>query len=109
MVKLSTLALCLFTAGALPALTAASARADGCYTCGDRSSAECNGYCRYSGADTFGARKLCEDKGCRVVRSAPCPTGAPKICLAPAPSPSSPGGSGPTVAAITWCAAPPRS
>ena len=108
MAKLSTLALVFFTAGALPVMTAATAQADGCYICGGGSSAACKDYCRYSGQDTFAARKLCESKGCRVSGTSSCPTAVNyKVCLAPAKS--APGGSGPTVAAIAWCAAPPRS
>ena len=110
MAKLSTLALVFFTAGALPVMTAATAQADGCYICGGGSSAACKDYCRYSGQDTFAARKSCESKGCKVSGTTSCPTAVNyKVCLAPAPSPSTPSAAGPAVAAIAWCAAPPRS
>ena len=49
MSRLSTLALVLASACALPVLTVSAARADGCYTCGGSSNDACKDYCRYSG------------------------------------------------------------
>ena len=103
MSTLSTLALGLASACALPALTASAAWADGCYSCAGGSSDACKDYCRYTGQNTFAAHKACEQKGCKVKDAVACPTQANyKICLAPAPSL-------PVVAAIPWCPAPPRS
>jgi hypothetical protein len=103
MSTLSTLALGLAAACALPVFSVSAAWADGCYTCGGGSSDACKDYCRYSGQDTFAARKTCESKGCKVSGTASCPTAANyKVCLAPAPAQ-------PVLAAIPWCAAPPRS
>lgn len=103
MSRLSTLALVLASACALPVLTASAAWADGCYTCGGGSNDACKDYCRYSGTDTFAARKACENKGCKVSGTSSCPTAANyKVCLAPGPAL-------PVLAAIPWCAAPPRS
>ncbi|MDW8282383.1 MAG: hypothetical protein RMK29_11755 [Myxococcales bacterium] len=81
------------------ALLPLAAQAEGCYLCGSGSSPQCRDYCRYSGADTFDARKSCEKKGCRVVGPTSCPTGGTyAICQAPEP----PGG--PVLAQIPWCA-----
>ena len=102
MSRLSTLTLVLASACALPALTVSAAWADGCYTCGGGSASVCKDYCRYSGQDTFAARKACESKGCKVSGTSSCPTAANyTVCLAPAPAL-------PVLAAIPWCAAPPR-
>lgn len=93
---------------ALPAVLPQSARADGCYICGGGSSDACKDkeYCQYSGSDTFGARKNCEKKGCRITGSGPCPGAGGKICMAPSGRGRDSGG-GETIA---WCAAPaPRS
>lgn len=58
-----------------------TARADGCYLCGSGSSTACQDYCRYTGADTFTARKLCAKRGCKVSGTSSCPTsGGYKIC-----------------------------
>jgi hypothetical protein len=99
--RLSTLALVF--AAALPALTVSAAWADGCYTCGGGSKDACRDYCRYSGQDTFAARKGCESKGCKVSGTAACPTAEhAKICLAPVPA-------GASWAVAARCVAPPRS
>lgn len=106
--KQSALALALCAAGVLPALTPATAWADGCYTCGGGSSDSCKDYCRYSGQDTFATRRSCDAKGCKISGTSSCPTAANyKVCLAPSPAPGQGGGT--TVASIPWCAAPPRS
>ena len=105
MFKISTLALVFGAACALPGLMATPAWADGCYTCGGGSSDACKDYCRYSGQDTFAARKSCESKGCKVGGTAACPTAVnAKVCRAPAAAPSRS-----VVAAAAWCVAPPRS
>ena len=51
------LRLALFIVSLIPLFSVASARADGCYICGSGSSEQCKNYCRYSGSDTFNARK----------------------------------------------------
>lgn len=57
--------------------------ADGCYICGSGSSANCRDYCRYSGSDTFDARKKCEKAGCKVSGTASCPSASNyKVCSA---------------------------
>lgn len=107
MFKLKALVFFFATVAAAPMLTVSTAQADGCYTCGGGSSDACKDYCRYSGQDTFAARKSCESKGCKVSGTSSCPTAVNyKVCLAPAPDRS---GAGTTVATIAWCAAPPRS
>ncbi len=109
MPKLNALVFFLATVGAVPVLTVSTAQADGCYKCVAGSSDACRDYCRYTGPDTFAAHKSCESKGCKISPGggSACPTDASaKICLAPAPGR---GGAGTTVAAIAWCAAPPRS
>ena len=104
MSRLSTLAFVLGAAWALPALSVATARADGCYTCASGSAAACKDYCRYSGQDTFAARKQCETKGCKVSGTASCPTAVNyKVCLAPT---AAAGYLGTLAAAIPWSAAP---
>ena len=86
---------------AAPMASPATAKADGCYACGPGSSGACGGFCRYSGNDSFAARKQCESKGCRVTGTAACPpSGA--VCKAPAARPSD-AASMPTQ--IAWCAA----
>lgn len=90
----------------LPVALPQSAWADGCYTCGGGSSDACKEYCRYSGSDTFQARKGCEAKGCRVTGTAACPPAGAKMCLAPSGR-SRDSASSETIA---WCASPsPRS
>ena len=79
----------------------ATARADGCYSCGAGSSAACGGFCRYTGNDSFAARKQCESKGCRVIGATACPASG-AVCKAPsarAPEPAT---------QIAWCVAPGR-
>ena len=51
---------------AAPVLMSPLAWASGCYLCGGGSSENCKNYCRYSGVDTFAARKECEKPGGRV-------------------------------------------
>ena len=85
------------------ALLPHAARADGCYSCGGGSSDACKDYCRYTGNDTFEARKSCERKGCRVSGTAACPGAGAKICLSPKVRVPD-GASDQTIA---WCAAPP--
>ncbi len=77
--------------------------ADGCYSCGGGSSEACKEYCRYTGSDTFEARKGCERKGCRVAGPAACPAAGAKICLAP----SGPSRDSAAAETVAWCAAPP--
>jgi len=90
---LLTAALALAAVASAPRVAAA----DGCYICSRGSSANCKDYCRYSGSDTFAARKECEKKGCKVGGTASCPTAVNyKICSAPAPA-------APTVAAAGSC------
>jgi hypothetical protein len=77
-------ALALLTAGALATVAPAAARADGCYICGSGSTDACKDYCRYTGDDTWDARKACEAKGCKVSGTASCPTAVNyKVCQAP--------------------------
>jgi hypothetical protein len=89
---------------AAPVLLPESALASGCYICGGGSTEACKNYCRYSGEDTFAARKDCEKRGCKVSGTASCPTAVNyKVCLAPVPEKSDF-----TVAATTailWCSA----
>ena len=96
-------ATCLF-----PALFASSARADGCYTCGSGSAARCADYCRYTGSDTFAARKECESRGCKVSGTASCPTAAnAKVCLAPVTQDTVVAAAQAAAAEpILWCVAP---
>jgi hypothetical protein len=97
----SVLRLALLTLSLVPLFTVSSAFADGCYICGGGSSPSCKDYCRYSGSDTFAARKACEKQGCKVSGTASCPTAVNyKVCMAPASdSPT-------TVAALPQCVAP---
>ncbi len=61
-----------------------TASADGCYICGSGSAPQCKHYCRYSGSDTFAARKACEARGCKVSGTSSCPTAVNyKVCMAP--------------------------
>jgi hypothetical protein len=75
----------LFIAACLvPSLAATEARADGCYICSSGSTPNCKDYCRYSGQDTFAARKACEQRGCKIGGTASCPTAVNyKVCMAP--------------------------
>ena len=102
MSRLSTLALVLGAACALPALSVSAAWADGCYSCGSGSADACKDYCRYAGQDTFAARSRCEKNGCKVSGPVSCPTATTyKVCLAPPVS----GPPGTVWAAIPWCVA----
>ncbi len=104
MSKLSTFVFVLGAACALPTLSASVARADNCYLCGSGSSDACKNYCRYSGQDTFAARKGCEKRGCKISGTSSCPTAVNyKVCLAP----TLPGHLGSLYAAVPWCAASP--
>src|SRR4051812_46224792 len=95
--------------GAVVALAVAavpvSAAADGCYICTTGSSSICEDYCRYTGADTGAARRLCHDRGCVIGGTASCPQAvnyhicrveprAPEVaaCVAPADAPDHCGG-----------------
>lgn len=82
---MKTLRSLLFIAACLvPSLAATEARADGCYICTSGSSDACKNYCRYTGPDTFAARKACEQRGCKIGGTASCPTAVNyKICIAP--------------------------
>lgn len=74
---LSLLSALLFAA--IPAM------ASNCYICGSGSSDACKNYCKYSGSDTFEARKRCEKAGCKVTGTASCPTAVNyKVCVASA-------------------------
>lgn len=86
---------------AAPVLMSPLAWASGCYLCGGGSSESCKNYCRYSGEDTFAARKECEKRGCKVSGTGSCPTAVNyKVCMVP-PAPTK---SETTVAAaIPWC------
>jgi hypothetical protein len=97
----SVLRLALLTLSLVPLFAVSSAFADGCYLCGGGSSEKCKDYCRYSGPDTFAARKVCESHGCKVSGTASCPTAVNyKVCMAPAAdSPT-------TVATLLQCVAP---
>ncbi len=87
-----------FLVAALLCLAPSLARADGCYVCTSGSQAQCRDYCRYSGADTFDARKRCEKKGCHIAGTSACPAESRfRVCQAPHPA-------GPVLAAIPWCA-----
>lgn len=95
-------ALFLCAAFAAPALVSSAAQADGCYICSGGSAAQCKDYCRYTGSDTFEARKKCEKAGCKIGGTASCPTAVNyKVCSAalsvPAPSNAQ-------YAAVPWCA-----
>lgn len=95
------LRLALFTVALIPLFSVASARADGCYICGSGSSEQCKNYCRYSGSDTFNARKDCEKRGCKVSGTASCPTAVNyKVCMIPVE------GSTKTVASLLQCSSP---
>jgi hypothetical protein len=97
------LRLALFTVSLIPFFSVASARADGCYICGSGSSEQCKNYCRYSGSDTFNARKDCEKRGCKVSGTASCPTAVNyKVCMIPVEDSTK------TVASLLQCS-PPRS
>lgn len=90
----------------IPGLTTpTTARADGCYACVSGTTAPCkeNEYCRFTGPDTFAARKACEVKGCKVPpsKAVPCPAEASKICMAPVTQSTDK-----TVAQLPMCAAP---
>ncbi len=76
-----------------------AAHAEGCYTCGDGSSAACKNYCRYPKDDTFEARKQCEQNGCKISGKSSCPKAAAdvRICAAPLSKSQT------SVAAIPWC------
>jgi hypothetical protein len=87
----------------VPTIAPQLARADGCYICGGGSSEACKNYCRYRGEDTFGARKECEKRGCKVTGTGSCPTAVNyKVCMAPPQTPIDS-----TVAAVPGCS-PPR-
>ena len=59
---------------------ASVAHADGCYNCGAGSTNGCQ-QCRYSGSDTFAARKVCQQKGCKITGTSSCSTAANiKVC-----------------------------
>lgn len=90
---------------AAPVIATPFASADGCYLCGSGSTEACKNYCRYSGEDTFAARKLCQTRGCKISGTGSCPTAVNyKVCMAPTTP------TGTTVASIPWCSsAPPRS
>lgn len=79
--------LLLIAACLVPSFAATEARADGCYACGGDSSDACKGkdVCRFSGQDTFGARKACMQRGCKISspNPVPCPPAADRVCLAP--------------------------
>ena len=78
----SFLRIALLTFGLVPMLSIGSARADGCYLCGSGSTPQCKDYCRYSGSDTFAARKECEKRGCKVSGTGSCPTAVNyKVCM----------------------------
>ncbi len=97
----SLLAFALFSLSLLPIFSVSIARADGCYICGGGSAPACKDYCRYSGSDTFAARKACESRGCKVSGTASCPTAVNyKVCM------SSVDESGKTVASVMQCTAP---
>lgn len=83
---MKTLRSLLFIAACLvPSLAATEARADGCYICSSGSTEACKNYCRYTGQDTFAARKACEQRGCKIGGTASCPTAVNyKVCMAPA-------------------------
>lgn len=101
---MKTLRSLLFLAACLvPSLATTEARADGCYICASGSTEACKNYCRYSGPDTFAARKACEQRGCKIGGTASCPTAVNyKVCMAP-PAPSDGKGADQTVA---MCVAP---
>jgi hypothetical protein len=82
---MKTLRSLLFIAACLvPSLAATEASAGGCYICSSGSSPNCKDYCRYSGEDTFAARKECEKRGCKVGGTSSCPTAVNyKVCMAP--------------------------
>lgn len=68
----------LIVAGFLAAILPVNARSDGCYICASKNKCD---YCRYSGSDTFKARKTCESRGCKIIGTASCPTAAnDRIC-----------------------------
>lgn len=84
-----------------PLVYSTTARADGCYACGAGSSPACGGFCRFTGNDSFAARKQCENKGCRVTSATTCPASG-AICRAPTKPASEPVYS----TQIAWCSAP---
>lgn len=85
-----------------PVIAPTAARADGCYLCGSGSTEACKNYCRYTGEDTFAARKDCEKRGCKISGTGSCPTAVNyKVCMAPTTS------TGTTVASIPWCSPTP--
>jgi hypothetical protein len=94
-------ALFLCAAFVAPTLVANLAQADGCYLCGSGSDKQCKDYCRYTGPDTFDARRKCEKRGCKVSGTGSCPTAVNyTVCQAPAKT-SVPGDA--QLAAIAWC------
>lgn len=97
----SFLRIALLTFGLVPMLSIGSARADGCYLCGSGSTPQCKDYCRYSGSDTFAARKECEKRGCKVSGTGSCPTAVNyKVCMVNVED------SDKTVASLLQCTAP---
>ena len=69
--------------------------------CGSGSSEQCKNYCRYSGSDTFNARKDCEKRGCKVSGTASCPTAVNyKVCMIPVEDSTK------TVASLLQCSSP---
>ena len=100
---LTKMALLAFVGMVAPTLSVSTARADGCYICAGGSAPHCKDYCRYSGPDTFDARKTCERKGCKIGGTASCPTAVNyKVCSAPTQSTQN----GQAVATIAGCAPP---
>lgn len=92
----------LITTVALLLSLAATAWADGCYSCGNGSSPTCRDYCSYSGVDTFKNRHACEAAGCRITGTSACPTSSTaKICQPAA-------GARSTEASLSLTCAPPR-
>ena len=85
---------------AAPLVHSTTVRADGCYACGAGSSPACGGFCRYTGNDSFGARKQCENKGCRVTGPTACPASGAQ-CKAPTGSRTDAA----SAAQIAWCPA----
>lgn len=97
----SFLRIALLTFGLVPMLATGTARADGCYICSSGSAPQCKDYCRYSGSDTFAARKECEKRGCKVGGTSSCPTAVNyKVCMVSVDDTTK------TVASLNQCSAP---
>lgn len=85
-------------------LAPAAARADGCYACGAGSTPQCRDYCRYTGADTFDARKRCERQGCKITGPSSCPTGGNYVICRRGAGPNDQSGAVIASAQPRWCA-----